>query len=287
MSLSAPAPRDQAPADANPPASVTAAAPAAPAPRSGTGRSGTIQPDLVGAVALVVATVVLGTALGMASDRYVWSAYRIDVTPVRAEWDALIEEMRSDPNQGHFQRTDEFDIDLSGMADDSSISTLLGSAPGLIGSDRPLLLHELRRAPWEVVVLRGVDTCAPAVRDTVAAALDAGTFTDAMGRRIPLGAALVILTAPGVGTGGDAPAAAALAARLGPVLVGACDVVCGSTSTAAAGARWAGRTARSGRLTDVRLVPRYLPDWAGFLARVPGLREVVCWNLVVVGRRRS
>ena len=58
-------------------------------------------------------------------------------------------------------------------------------------------------------------------------------------------------------------------------------------TTAAAGARWAGRTARSGRLTDVRLVPRYLPDWAGFLARVPGLREVVCWNLVVVGRRRS
>jgi magnesium-protoporphyrin IX monomethyl ester (oxidative) cyclase len=40
---------------------------------------------------------------------------RIDVTPVRAEWDALIEEMRRDPNQGHFQRTDEFDIDLSDM----------------------------------------------------------------------------------------------------------------------------------------------------------------------------
>jgi magnesium-protoporphyrin IX monomethyl ester (oxidative) cyclase len=40
---------------------------------------------------------------------------RIDVAPVRAEWDALIEEMRRDPNQGHFQRTDEFDVDLSGM----------------------------------------------------------------------------------------------------------------------------------------------------------------------------
>ncbi|MEM1287506.1 MAG: magnesium-protoporphyrin IX monomethyl ester (oxidative) cyclase [Pseudomonadota bacterium] len=33
----------------------------------------------------------------------------IDVTPVREEWDALIEEMRSDPNKGHFKRTDAWD----------------------------------------------------------------------------------------------------------------------------------------------------------------------------------
>jgi hypothetical protein len=135
------------------------------------------------------------------------------------------------------------DIDLSAMADDSSMSTLLGSAPGLIGSERPLPLHELRRSPWEVVVLRGIDTCAFAIRDTVAAALDAGSFTDAMGRRIPLGAALVVLTAPGTGAPDDAPAAALLAARLGPVLVGACDVIAGPASTAAQDMRaaWIGR----------------------------------------------
>ncbi len=34
---------------------------------------------------------------------------RIDVSPVREEWDALIAEMASDPNRGHFRRTDEFD----------------------------------------------------------------------------------------------------------------------------------------------------------------------------------
>lgn len=55
--------------------------------------------------------------------------------------------------------------------------------------------------------------------------------------------------------------------------------------TAGAGARWARRQERSGELVDVRLVPRYLPSWAGAVARVPLVREVVCWNLVVVGRR--
>lgn len=55
--------------------------------------------------------------------------------------------------------------------------------------------------------------------------------------------------------------------------------------TASAGARWARRQERSGALVDVRLVPRYLPGWAGAVARVPVVREVVCWNLVVVGRR--
>jgi len=40
---------------------------------------------------------------------------RIDVSPVRAEWDALIGEMASDPNKRHFRRTDEFDGVLEGL----------------------------------------------------------------------------------------------------------------------------------------------------------------------------
>jgi SAM-dependent methyltransferase len=55
--------------------------------------------------------------------------------------------------------------------------------------------------------------------------------------------------------------------------------------TASAGARWARDQRRSGRLVDVRLVPRYLPSWAAPVARVPGVRELVSWNVVVVGRR--
>ena len=33
---------------------------------------------------------------------------RIDVTPVRAEWDRLMDEFRSDGNRNHFERGDEF-----------------------------------------------------------------------------------------------------------------------------------------------------------------------------------
>jgi len=135
------------------------------------------------------------------------------------------------------RETGVIDIDLSGLTDDSSISTLLGSAPGLIGSDRPLPLHELRRSPWAVVVLRGIDACSASIRESVAAALAAGSFTDAMGRRIPLGAAIVVLTAPAVGTAGEPPPAPLLAARLGSALVVSCDVISWATSTAAADGR--------------------------------------------------
>ena len=41
---------------------------------------------------------------------------RIDVTPVRADWDALIAQMRSDPNKGHFKKNADWDqIDWQGM----------------------------------------------------------------------------------------------------------------------------------------------------------------------------
>ena len=38
---------------------------------------------------------------------------KLDVGPVRAEWDALVAEMESDPNRGHFIRDERFDADFS------------------------------------------------------------------------------------------------------------------------------------------------------------------------------
>ncbi|HYO44418.1 MAG TPA: AAA family ATPase [Candidatus Limnocylindrales bacterium] len=121
------------------------------------------------------------------------------------------------------------DLDLAPLTEDSAISTLLGSAPGLVGSDRTLPLHALRRSPWQVLLLRGIDACAASVRDTVASALAAGRFTDAMGRAIPLGAAIVVLTAPGLD---DGVPEALLAAALGPALLAACDAVSGTSEPA-------------------------------------------------------
>ncbi len=41
---------------------------------------------------------------------------RVDVTPVRAEWDALLAQMKSDPNKGHFKKNADWDhVDWAGM----------------------------------------------------------------------------------------------------------------------------------------------------------------------------
>ncbi|NJR13172.1 MAG: magnesium-protoporphyrin IX monomethyl ester (oxidative) cyclase [Phyllobacteriaceae bacterium] len=44
---------------------------------------------------------------------------RIDVSGVRAEWDVLIAQMKSDPNRGHFKRNDDWDtIDINALPDE-------------------------------------------------------------------------------------------------------------------------------------------------------------------------
>lgn len=58
----------------------------------------------------------------MLSPRFYTTDYeamdRLNVEPVRAEWDALIAEMASDPNRYHFRRTDEFDNILNTLDPD-------------------------------------------------------------------------------------------------------------------------------------------------------------------------
>ena len=120
------------------------------------------------------------------------------------------------------------DIDLSGMTEEQSVSSLLGSAPGLVGSDRPLPLQALRRSPWQVVLFRSVDRCAVPIRDTIAAALVSGSLTDSMGRILPLGAAVVLLTAPSI-DGADL-----VAPLMGQQLVSAATLVTGAVGAVSA-----------------------------------------------------
>jgi hypothetical protein len=125
------------------------------------------------------------------------------------------------------------DIDLSGMTEDQSMSSLLGSAPGLVGSDRPLPLHALRRSPWQVVLFRSIDRAAVPIRDTISEALVRGSVTDSMGRILPLGAAVVLLTAPTI-DGNDL-----VAPLIGQQLVSVATVVTGTVGSVSADDRQA------------------------------------------------
>lgn len=53
-------------------------------------------------------------------------------------------------------------------------------------------------------------------------------------------------------------------------------------ATAAGGLRWA-RSAPGATLVEA--APRYHPDWADWVLKVPALRELVSWNLMLVLRR--
>ncbi len=55
--------------------------------------------------------------------------------------------------------------------------------------------------------------------------------------------------------------------------------------TVAAGLRWARAAAAAGQVEILALEPRYHPWWARWVLRVPGLREVVTWNLAIVMRK--
>ncbi|PRY93248.1 Mg-protoporphyrin IX monomethyl ester (oxidative) cyclase [Hasllibacter halocynthiae] len=66
------------------------------------------------------ATTAMATESHMLNPRFYTTDFdemdRIDVTPVRADWDALLAQMKSDPNKGHFKKNEEWDaIDWEGM----------------------------------------------------------------------------------------------------------------------------------------------------------------------------
>src|SRR4051794_32420660 len=161
------------------------------------------------------------------------------------------------------------DIDLSGMTEEQSVSSLLGSAPGLVGSDRPLPLHALRRSPWQVVLFRSIDRAAVPIRDTIAEALARGSFTDSMGRVLPLGAAIVLLNAPTIDSND------LVAPLLGQQLVASATLVTGTAGIVSADDRaaWLKREVldplarRFGRQGHTISFDQKFVDW--LLANIP------------------
>jgi magnesium-protoporphyrin IX monomethyl ester (oxidative) cyclase len=65
-------------------------------------------------------TTAMATETTLLNPRFYTTDYaemdRLDVTPVRPEWDKLIDQMRSDPNKGHFKKNADWDkIDWAAM----------------------------------------------------------------------------------------------------------------------------------------------------------------------------
>ncbi len=75
--------------------------------------------EVAASLAPVTDTTAMATETTLLNPRFYTTDFaemdRVDVTPVRAEWDVLIEQMKSDPNKGHFKKNAEWDADWEGM----------------------------------------------------------------------------------------------------------------------------------------------------------------------------
>jgi ATP-dependent Clp protease ATP-binding subunit ClpB len=74
-------------------------------------------------------------------------------------------------------------IDMGEYKDKGSVSGLIGSRPGLVGSDEGgFLTEQVRRSPYSVVLFDEVEKGHPEILDLLLGVLDEGRLTDAKGR---------------------------------------------------------------------------------------------------------
>jgi ATP-dependent Clp protease ATP-binding subunit ClpB len=79
--------------------------------------------------------------------------------------------------------------------DQSAVSGLIGSRPGLVGSEEGGFLTErVRRRPYSVVLFDEIEKAHPQVLDLLLGVLDEGRLTDARGRFCDFATATVIFT---------------------------------------------------------------------------------------------
>ncbi|HTR36655.1 MAG TPA: AAA family ATPase [Bryobacteraceae bacterium] len=86
-------------------------------------------------------------------------------------------------------------IDMGEYKDKSSIAGLIGSRPGLVGSDEGgFLTEQVRRSPYSIVLFDEVEKGHPEILDLLLGVLDEGRLTDAKGRFCDFSNTLILFT---------------------------------------------------------------------------------------------
>lgn len=86
-------------------------------------------------------------------------------------------------------------IDMGEYKDKSSAAGLIGSRPGLVGSDEGgFLTEQVRRSPYSVVLFDEIEKAHPEVLDLLLGVLDEGRLTDAKGRFCDFSSTIVLFT---------------------------------------------------------------------------------------------
>jgi len=86
-------------------------------------------------------------------------------------------------------------IDMAEYKEAHSVSGLIGSRPGLVGSEEGgFLTEQVRRSPYSVVLFDEIEKAHPEVMDLLLGVLDEGRLTDAKGRFCDFTNTIVLLT---------------------------------------------------------------------------------------------
>lgn len=86
-------------------------------------------------------------------------------------------------------------INMNEFKSDSSVSKLLGSDPGLIGSDKdPKLIASLKQHPQSVILFDEIEKAHPSIYNTLQNLLDEGYITDNTGNKISARNSIIIFT---------------------------------------------------------------------------------------------
>lgn len=86
-------------------------------------------------------------------------------------------------------------IDMGEYKDKSSVSGLIGSRPGLVGSDEGgFLTEQVRRSPYSIVLFDEVEKGHPEILDLLLGVLDEGRLSDAKGRFCDFSSTIILFT---------------------------------------------------------------------------------------------